>query len=135
MLAGHLQRYSRKCYEDNLKEYSRQKRNRRADGKEEEELAREEVDDRAQQATENRVIGILMDSTAASGVSKREVFQKLSAAARPLRFAPLGRLPRIGCTLCVHRMPSAGDMLLVACPPRGTDGHSPVACACGLPFP
>ncbi len=61
-------------------------------GKEEEELAREEVDNRAQQATEKRVIGILMDSTAASGVSKREVFQKLSKRQRNYLDDALGTL-------------------------------------------
>lgn len=81
-LAGWLQRYSRDCYAGNLKEYARQKRERRADGREEEELAREEVDNRAQRGTEQRITAILAESDAPSGVSKGEIYRKLSKRQR-----------------------------------------------------
>ena len=81
-LAGCLQRYSRGCYDENLKKYAMQKRERRANSREEEELAREEVDNRAQRSTEQRVTDILAESDAPSGVSRSEIYRKLSKRQR-----------------------------------------------------
>lgn len=81
-LAGWLQRYSRDCYDGGLKEYIKQKRKRRADDREEEELVREEVDNRAQRGIERRIVAILAETDVLSGVSKGEIYRKLSKRQR-----------------------------------------------------
>ena len=68
---------SRKCYEENLREYKNENLNRRADYKEEDELVREQVDMRSQRGTEGRIIDILSTSSQSS-VSKGELARSLS---------------------------------------------------------
>lgn len=95
-LAGFLQRESRRCYEENLEKYNKLKRQRRADGKEEDELAREEVDKRGQQDAERRIIEILRSSMSPSGMSRRELFQQLSKRQRNYLDDALGNLVASG---------------------------------------
>ena len=95
-MAGCLLRYSRDCYSENLKEYARQKRERRADDREEEELAREEVDKRAQRDAEQRIVAILSESNASSGVSRGEIYRKLSKRQRNHLDDALDNLTRSG---------------------------------------
>ncbi len=95
-LAGCLHRYSQSCYAENLREYARQRRERRADDREEEELAREEVDKRAQRDAEQRIIVVLSESDAASGVSKGEIYRKLSKRQRNHLDDALDNLTRSG---------------------------------------
>ena len=95
-LAGCLHRYSQSCYAENLREYARQRRERRADDREEEELAREEVDKRAQRDAEQRIIVVLSESDAASGISKGEIYRKLSKRQRNHLDDALDNLTRSG---------------------------------------
>lgn len=68
---------SRKCYEENLREYKNENLNRRADCKEEDELVREQVDIRALRATEKRIVELL-ESSAQESVSRAEISRSLS---------------------------------------------------------
>ena len=95
-LAGCLHRYSQSCYAENLREYARQRRERRADDREEEELAREEVDKRAQRDAEQRIIVVLSESDSASGISKGEIYRKLSKRQRNHLDDALDNLTRSG---------------------------------------
>ena len=72
-----LMRYSRRCYEENLREYRNENLKRRADYREEDELVREQVDMRSQLATEERVMEVLSSSSKPS-VPKGELTRSLS---------------------------------------------------------
>lgn len=76
-LAGMMMQCSRKCYEENLREYKNENLNRRADYKEEDELVREQVDIRALRATEKRIVEVLESSTKPA-VPKAEISRSLS---------------------------------------------------------
>lgn len=84
MLAGVLVEYSHQCYEENLSEYRRENLKRRADYKEEDELAREQVDMRCQRSTEERIMEILANSPKPS-VSKGEISRALSKRQKAYR--------------------------------------------------
>ena len=76
-LAGRMMQYSRACYEENLREFEDENLTRRADFKEQDELARERVDIRSRCATEERIVDILSASSQPS-VSKGELSRALS---------------------------------------------------------
>lgn len=76
-LADMMMQCSRKCYEENLREYKNENLNRRADCKEEDELVREQVDIRALRATEKRIVELL-ESSAQESVSRTEISRSLS---------------------------------------------------------
>lgn len=76
-LAGRMMQYSRACYEENLREYEDENLARRADFKEQDELARERVDIRSRRATEERIIDVLSASSQPS-VSKGDLSRSLS---------------------------------------------------------
>lgn len=76
-LADMMMQCSRKCYEENLREYKNENLNRRADCKEEDELVREQVDIRVLRATEKRIVELL-ESSAQESVSRTEISRSLS---------------------------------------------------------
>lgn len=76
-LAGRMMQYSRACYEENRREYEDENLARRADFKEQDELARERVDIRSRRATEERIIDVLSASSQPS-VSKGDLSRSLS---------------------------------------------------------
>ena len=76
-LAGMLMRYSRRCYEENLREYRNENLKRRADYREEDELGTH-IDLLADQlVTEERIMEMLSNSPKPS-VSKGELTRSLS---------------------------------------------------------
>lgn len=98
-LADMMMQCSRKCYEENLREYKSENLNRRADCKEEDELIREQVDIRALRATEKRIVELL-ESSAQESVSRAEISRSLSKRQKLFMDEALENLTASGVIKC-----------------------------------